>query len=218
MAEIDHLVYAVPELDAAVERLDHELGVRPEYGGAHPGFGTHNALVSLGAAYLEVIAPDPGQPEPAMPRPFGVDGQSPPRLVTFAVRPSAGETIEDLVARCHGAGHDPGGIISMQRTRPDGVTLHWRLTVPGPPADGPTPFLIDWGAAASPAETAPSGAEVVELTASHLHPDRLRRLFGALDVDVPVEEPDAGHDVGHPVGRGVGLNATLRGPGGRFEP
>ena len=55
----------------AIETL---TGVRPSYGGAHPGLGTHNALLSLGHhSYLEIIAPDPNQPTPPRPRPFGLD-------------------------------------------------------------------------------------------------------------------------------------------------
>jgi len=55
--------------------MEGRFGVRARAGGKHNGQGTHNALLGLGAqTYLEIIAPDPGQPTPSMPRPFGVDG------------------------------------------------------------------------------------------------------------------------------------------------
>ncbi len=46
--ELDHLVYATPDLDATVAELERRLGVRAAVGGRHPGLGTRNRLVGLG--------------------------------------------------------------------------------------------------------------------------------------------------------------------------
>jgi len=57
---VDHLVYAVPDLDAAVSDLERRLGVRAAPGGQHPGRGTSNALIAPGPdSYLALPAPDP---------------------------------------------------------------------------------------------------------------------------------------------------------------
>lgn len=80
---LDHIVYAVPDVSAAVQNLTIRLGVAPIMGGKHQGLGTHNALLSLSEmAYLEIIGPDPDQPTPSMPRPFAIDTLSAPRLRT----------------------------------------------------------------------------------------------------------------------------------------
>ena len=55
---IDHLVYAAPDLPAAVTEVEGRFGVRAQAGGKHNGSGTHNALPALGAqTYLEIIRP-----------------------------------------------------------------------------------------------------------------------------------------------------------------
>lgn len=148
-AEVDHFVYAVPDLDDAVARFAERTGVRPAPGGSHPGWGTRNRLVGLGdGAYLELAGPDPGQPDPDRPRTFGVDTRDRPTLVTWAVRVSG---IAAVVERARAAGFDPGPVRAMSRRTPDGTLLEWQLTDPaGTPAAGLVPFLIDWGATPHP--------------------------------------------------------------------
>jgi hypothetical protein len=55
--QIDHVVYAVRDLDEAAERFRREHGLDSTPGGRHPGWGTANRIVPLGDDnYIEFIA------------------------------------------------------------------------------------------------------------------------------------------------------------------
>lgn len=182
MAVIDHLVYAVPELGHAIDQVEASTGVRPVLGGSHEGVGTHNALVSMGACYLELIAPDPGQPDPTGARPFGIDDLDQPALAAFAVRPDSGDDIDALVARSIARGHDPGPVIAMTRTTTTGNVLRWRLTMPRADAGGLVPFVIDWGATPRPSDTVPGGLHVESFDVVDVGSPELDAAFDALGV------------------------------------
>ena len=158
-------------------------GVAAAPGGAHVGHGTRNALVGLGgSAYLELIGPDPDQPEPDLARPFGIDALEEPRLVTWCLRPTIplDEAIE--VTRRHG--WDPGTIAAMSRRRPDGELLRWRLTLrPMSPEVAAVPFFIDWLDSEHPTASLPMPVALTSLTVSHPDPDRLGSLLTALGAD-----------------------------------
>src|SRR5262245_63175436 len=141
---VDHPVYADSDLKRGVDEIGKLLGVRATPGGQHPGRGTRNALIALGpATYLEIIAPDPDQPPPKTPRPFGIDGLKESRLVTWAAKGVDLERLRDEAAR---KGARLGEVMSGSRRRPDGVLLSWRYTDPETVlADGLVPFFIDWG-------------------------------------------------------------------------
>lgn len=212
MAVIDHLVYAVPDLSAAIDWFEKATGVRPAIGGSHEGMGTHNALVSLGESYLELIAPDPGQSDPpssGLPRPFGIDdalaqvGRS-GTLVGFAVRPDDDETIDDLADAMFDAGHDVGQFADMSRLAPDGNRLAWRLTFP---TERTLPFLIDWGDTPRPNTTQPGGVELADFAIVHQRPFDVLGLVSALSLDITVTATESN-------GERSGLRATVTGDSG----
>lgn len=169
-------MYATPDLGQTRAELA-AMGLVLSEGGPHLGLGTRNLLASLGAgAYLEVIGPDPEQPEPAAPRPFGIDGLDRARLVTWAIR----------------APLEPEESIAMSRRRPDGVVLSWRLAFAPDGGDGLLPFRIDWGDTPHPSATAASGTRLVSFTGTHPEPDRIQAELAALGATLPVSRGPAG--------------------------
>ena len=231
---LDHLVYATPDLDASVEALADRFGTDPVTGGAHPGWGTRNALIGLGTgAYLEIIGPDPTQPEPPRPRPFLIDDLTDARLVTWAYRHPDPESMVDTLelALRHTLEEEEvvplGPVSRMGRTRPDGETLHWRLSNPmALPVGGLVPFVIDWGATPHPSTALPNECKLLELIVGHPSPMTLRPV---LDVIQPVLEagpllpdaPDGGTsivpDISVVAAPEPGLRARIQTPNGEID-
>ena len=167
---IDHLVYAVPSRPEAIADVAERFGVQPRAGGKHVGLGTHNALLALGPrTYLEIIAPDPDQPEPPARRPFGLARVTHGRLAGWAL---ACDDIDAAVAGARSHGYDPGDVTDGRRVGPTGTALRWRMTR-SQTAGGLVPFLISWGNTEHPARSAPRG---LTLEACYIeHPDRRPR-------------------------------------------
>jgi hypothetical protein len=205
LGRVDHIVYAAPDLKAAVESFEQRTGVRATPGGQHPGRGTRNALVALGGArYLEIIGPDPEQPKPEKPRPFGIDRLASPRIVTWAAKSAE---LETLFANAANKGIRLGEVGNGSRKRPDGVLLTWRYTNPGTVvADGVVPFFIDWGQTPHPSAGAAGGVTLVRLAAEHPDADRVQKTLRDLGLDLTVKSG------AHPA-----LIATLDTPRGRIE-
>ncbi|MEZ5661540.1 MAG: VOC family protein [Burkholderiaceae bacterium] len=151
---LDHLVIATDSLEAGCNYLQERLGVTMDAGGRHDGYGTHNRLLGVGGGtYLELIAPDPDQPEPERPRPFGLD--EPQLRARIAVRPRLVHYIvrtDDIEATAGAMHYDPGPAKPMTRGQ-----LSWRVASrfsPGALAN-PLPGMIEWGDQPSPGLTMP---------------------------------------------------------------
>ena len=182
---VDHLVYAAPNLDRATDDLERRLGVRASEGGRHEGRGTRNRLIAVGPrAYLEIVAPDEGQPKPPASRWFGIDALREGRLVRWAAH---ARDLSGLAAEARAAGVDLGATTSGSRQRPDGVTLTWSFTDPSAASvGGAVPFFIDWGASPHPATTAAPGPRLIQLYAEHPDPDGAARSLAAVSLALPV--------------------------------
>jgi Glyoxalase-like domain len=116
--------------------------VRAAIGGAHPGRGTHNALLSLGPLhYLEIIAPDLTQAESASAPVAMLKQLATPTLVDWAVHTP---DIVQLAERWRKAGVAFQGPTPGSRMRPDGKMLRWQTLILKDDRDGLLPFVIEW--------------------------------------------------------------------------
>ena len=202
---IDHLIYRAPDLAGAVAEVEERFGVRAQAGGRHVGRGTHNALLALGPrTYLEIIAPDPGQPPPAVPRRSGADRAGRGRLAGWAL-PCA--DIDAAVAAARRRGYDPGEVVGMQRATPTGAVLRWRLTLTATPGSL-VPFLISWGDTEHPARSAPRGLLLESFHLEHPDPASLAPVLDALGADAEIRPAAAPALVAHL--RGPKVTTVLR--------
>ena len=185
LAQVDHLVYATPDLQLGIDTAEKLFGVRATPGGQHPGQGTRNALIALGpASYLEIIGPDPDQPRPAGGRRFGIDDLKAPHLLTWV---SKGMSLEQFAAEAKSHGVDLGAVIPGSRQRPDGVVLKWTYTDPRVVlADRLVPYFIDWGSSPHPSATAAKGVTLVSLRAEHPDAERVQKMLRQMRLELVV--------------------------------
>lgn len=200
---LDHLVYATSDLDATIERVEQLFSVRAAIGGQHPGWGTKNALLSLGPkAYLEIMGPDPSQPEPKRPRPFGMDTISKPRLVSWVVRT---DNLKSVIDKAKRQKLDLGEPQEKSRKKPDGSILKWTMTdLTKNRMDGTIPYFINWGDSDHPAENSPKGCRLIKLEVFHPDAKRVNELFRILGIDLQA------------VLGSVALKATIESPKGQI--
>jgi hypothetical protein len=136
--ELDHVLIAVENLDAAGQELEERCGLSSLVGGRHPSWGTGNRIVPLGDAYLEIVAVlDSAEAAHA---PFGrwVGSMvgSTPTPFAWCVRTAA---LDDVAARLE---LEP---VAGSRETPDGSVLRWRIAGLGQAAATPClPFFIEW--------------------------------------------------------------------------
>jgi hypothetical protein len=178
--KVDHFVLAAPDLQRACDDFEATTGVRPAFGGAHAGRGTHNALVAFeNGSYLEIIAPDPAQQATSMSQPMALLAR--PTLMHWAVRCSGTAALSQ---RLRELGWAPTEIQRMSRTPPNAAKLEWELFgLKDHRYGGLAPFFIDWFACPHPATTSPSVGPMTSVRLALPDPAPLRTMMSALGLD-----------------------------------
>ncbi len=193
--QIDHVIWAVPDLDRGVEVFRELSGVDPIIGGVHPGRGTRNSLVSAGEKmYLEIIAPDPEQmpfdPEANPVQAFAhvISNMPDPEVDMFAF---SATDLDAITARGRELGLDVVGPTPGERRTPDGVLIRWsHVDFIGHGFGQFVPFALNWLDSPHPSTTSPPGAVILGITVEHPRADELRRIYEGLGVPAEVVQAD----------------------------
>jgi Glyoxalase-like domain len=178
--ELDHVLIAVSDLEAAAREVEQRHGLAAVEGGRHEGLGTANAIVPLGGTYLELVAVvDEAE---AARSGFGswVAGGDLPRLLGWCVRTDDLDSV---------AGRLDLMIADGARARPDGTVLRWRMAGLERSAEEPSlPFFIEWGPDTPyPGEALAQSASIDELRLQG-DPRQIAQWVGDADVPISVRE------------------------------
>ena len=200
MLYLDHIMYAVPDLEDSMAEIASITGIVPSNGGVHPGNGTRNALLGLSdSSYLEIIGPDKKQNlENTLGELLVSKNTSGIRAWAVAVSDLAlvADVAQDLGFRVRERKE-------MSRKTPEGSLLEWELLfLDGGPL---LPFFIDWKGSEHPARKAPSGCGLSELSISAEEPKVYQELLNKLQLEVSVSE-------GEPA-----ISAIIRSPKGDWS-
>ena len=185
MTNIDHLVYAVPNLEEGITSIQKLFGVSPNYGGRHLTKGTHNALIGLGeSCYLELIAIDHENKQVTTNRWMGVDHIHQPTLCRWALATSSIQEDLKLLGKIK---PERGQLEAGSRKKSDGSMLKWQLSLPlTSPAVDICPFLIDWSGSTHPSESLTNSCTLISLKATHPQAERYLSLYQKLGIDIEI--------------------------------
>lgn len=196
-SEIDHLILGINNLEKGCTDFENLSGVRPEFSGEHPNWGTHNALLSLDNSYLEVIAPQPMRQ--LAESPFSIiKDQLQLSLIGWAIQTTHLDSLVQLM--------DQSGIVHTEklagnRTTPSGETLRWE-SVFLINEDGPSinPFFIQWeNPALHPSKTTPKGCTLTGITISGHTKSSLTKFLKQLTIPINFVS-DSKEKSGHLIG------------------
>ncbi|MEM7573532.1 MAG: VOC family protein [Bacteroidota bacterium] len=186
--KIDHLVYAVPDLNQAIADLDAKLGIAPVFGGQHLTKGTKNALLNLGnGAYLELLAIDSTNDQIQPPRWMGIDLIEAPQMVRWALKTDQIDLVSSLLSDFH---PEHGRIETGERQQANGEFLRWQMCLPTPiPVVDILPFFVDWSSSLHhPCNQLETGCSLQGLQLFHPQPPSIAPLFRALNISLTIRK------------------------------
>ncbi len=127
-------------MELGINQFEELTGIRPYYGGEHPGNGTRNAIVSMAnGQYLEILAPVAGLD--TIPDFFsGLDQLTPVGIALLAT------DMPTLEIKIRELGFATDGITPGSRKTSAGDLLEWNILMVSKPSLFINPFFINWSA------------------------------------------------------------------------
>lgn len=186
MRIIDHIVYAVPDLEKAIIDFEKLTGIRPTFGGYHTTRGTKNAVVNLGnTCYLELIAIDEENKEVSAPRWMGVDFIEKAQMVRFALK---SDDLKKDSAILQKYNPQMGEINGGQRQMSNGKMLTWEMILPlAAPAVDIVPFMTDWRKSeVHPTDSMAKECEFIAFKFTHPNPEMILEVLNELGMTAEV--------------------------------
>ena len=161
---LDHVIWAVPDLEAYALKFEEMTGVKPQYGGEHTNGVTANYLAALGpCTYLEIVGPKSGVDLSVFEG--AADKYKQTAIIGFAFGVKNIERAQLVFTENNmttGAPREGG------RNKPDGSYVGWR-TVNFPSVNFGSDslvFAIEWLTKPHPATSSPKGLEIKKLSIS----------------------------------------------------
>lgn len=183
---IDHIVYAVTDLDEAILEFEAKTGVRPTFGGYHQHKGTKNALVNIGnGAYLELITVDHENAAIAAPRWMGVDLIGEAEVTRWSLKSDQLEPDSQALSTFDA---NMGAIEGGQRNTAAGDLLSWMMILPlAEPAVEIAPFVTSWGEnSVHPTQNLSPVCPLIDIRFVHPEPLAFKELWRQLGLTYPI--------------------------------
>ncbi len=145
--KLDHAVYFTKKTSEVVVEEQRELGNHAVVGGRHEKWGTHNALMYMGNAYIEWLSVEQLEIAKNVDHPLT-------KLLLHDLEDGDGwgticlsvENIESFNMEIENKGFKTSGVLEAERKTTDGRLRKWKMLFVNQPISNelPYPFFIEW--------------------------------------------------------------------------
>lgn len=179
LQKVDHIIYAVADLDQSVKKFKEATDLQVFPGGEHQDRGTHNAILRIGdKTYLEFLAKKKSSQPFHSQTWMGLDLLQEDKITRWSL---ASDNVEQESLFLKKFKEPLANIVIGSRAKKDGSMLNWLMTssMPAPEVE-PAPFLIDWKNSVHPTAELPLQCKIKSFSIEHSESDLLKKLLEKL--------------------------------------